>query len=228
MPRRFTMGTLVTRCKQRCDLENQDHISTAEWKTLISEMYGEVWSTVSETGLRYFETSTTITADGSASYLEPSGHYSTTVITRCLSNGSESMLDPLMPQEEPSFRGQTGDARRWTLVDDRLFLYPRPSSGTYKWYYIQQPTDLSAYADGDVVDVVTPDGESMLIWGVAVKALAKSEGDAMLALAERERHREKLLGWAQNRAITEHPYRVRREVDDGPHDPADWRWRFAR
>jgi hypothetical protein len=218
------MLTLVTRCQQRCDLVNDDHIAPAEWKSLISETYGELWSIVSGTGLRYFETSTDITATGAASYDEPEDHYSTVMVTKVESDGSETMLDPLMPQEEHFFRGMTGDARRWTVPDDQLFLYPRPSSGTYRWYYIQQPTDLADYADGDEVDVVTPDGESFLIWGTAVKALAKSEANVQLAMAERERYRQQLMVWAADRSITDHNYRVRRDVD-GPYDPGDWRYR---
>jgi hypothetical protein len=226
MPRRFQMGVLVTRCQQRCDLEHSGHISPAEWRALISEAYGELWSTVSGTGLRYFETSTTITADGSDGYIEPADHYSTSAITRVSPGGRESMLDPLMPQEEPAYKGLTGDARRWTLVDDQLHLYPRPTSGTYKWYYLQQPTDLASYADDDIVDVVTPDGEAFLIWAVAVKARAKGEAGVQVHMAERERYREQLVGWAADRAITEHNYRVQRDAAfGGPLDDADWRWR---
>ncbi len=227
MPRIYTMETLRTRCQQRCDQENSSFISDAEWNALISEQYGDLWSVVAETGLRYFETSTTITADGSASYDEPTDHYSTIAVTRVMdSAGRECSLTPAGHQQEVNLRGLTGDAQFWTLVDDQLCLYPRPSSGTYKWYYLQQPTDLVDYADDDTVDVVTPDGESFLIWGVAVKALAKGEGNVQLALAEREASRERLLVWAANRVISEHRQRFNPEADSSyPYDPADWRWR---
>jgi hypothetical protein len=227
MPRRFEMGTLVTRCKQRADLENDDHIGTAEWKALISEQYGELWSLVSETGLRYFETSTTITADGSASYDEPDDHFSTLQIARVIdAGGREVLLRELMHQEESAVRGMTGDAFFWALADDQLFLYPKPSSGTYKWYYLQQPTDLSEYADDGVVDLVVPAGEAFLIWGVVVKAKAKSEADVTLAMAERERAALRVTEWAAQRSISEHRHRVTEDADDfRVTDPADWRWR---
>lgn len=225
MPKRLTMGSLVTLCKQRADKENDDHISSAEWKSLISEQFGELWMHVSETGLRYFETSTTITANGSTGYTEPTDHLSTVGISRVDSSGRETPLDPLMSQDEPLFRGTTGDARRWTLVDDSLRLYPTPSSGTYKWYYIPQPTDLSAYADADVVDVVSPLGLAYLLWGVCVKAKSKSESDVRLAMAERERLKEEVIVWAANRALTEQPgYRTELRPLDGAYGytPGDW------
>jgi hypothetical protein len=223
MPRRFTMSALVQRCKQRCDLEHDSHISDAEWKALLSEQYGELWSIVAETGYRYFESTHTITATGADGYAEPADHYATVQVTRVDDSGREHILDELMHQEEPRFKGLTGAATFWTLVDDRLYLYPKPESGTYRWYYLQQPTGLADYADDDVIDVVTPDGEAFLIWGVAVKARSKSESDTQLAMVERERYRNQLQFWAAQRAIGDHRRRVTR---DGPDlDAGDWRYR---
>jgi hypothetical protein len=224
MPLRKQMSELVTVCKQRCDLENDEHISDTEWKRLISRAYGEIWMVVSGTGLRYFEATNTITADGSASYSEPEGHLSTVQVVRVEDDGRQTPLDELMSHEETHMKGSTGDARYWTLVDDQLFLYPTPTSGTYKWHYQQQPTDLSSYADDDVVDLVTMHGYNLLIELVAVQALAKGEKSVQLAIAERDRLRSELEFWAASRHIAD----VRRRVtpDDvviyGHHD---WRWR---
>lgn len=214
MPRRYTMATLVTRCQQRCDLENDDSIATAIWKSFISEVYGELWSEISLTGRRYFETSTTVAATGATSYTEPTGHLSTVKICRVLDGGFEEPLRELSVDEQPHYRGLTGEAKAWALVDDQLFLYPNPSSGSYKWYYTQQPTDLSSYADGDVVDVVTASGEAFLIWGVAVLALAKQQKSVELALMQKERHRELVQVWAANRNLHEAVQRDELSPDD--------------
>lgn len=216
------MGTLVTRCQQRCDLVNDDHIATAEWKSLISEAYGEMWSEVSGAGDRYFETSTTITASGAASYDEPEGHYKTISVTRVDVSGGECPLTELTSHEEVHAKGSAGYAQYWTLVDDQLYLYPVPSSGTYRWRYLQQPTDLSQYADDDIVDCVTPAGESFLVAAVAVLALGKREKNVQLWIAERERHRERLQVDASDRNAAEHGRR--NDIDDTP-DPwggRDW------
>jgi hypothetical protein len=204
------MGDLVTRCKRRADKENDEHISGAEWKSLIEETYGELWSIVSDTGLRYFETTTDVVTTGADSYEEPADHHKTLLITRVDGDGREFTLSEAMHQEEASLRGSVGEARCWSLVDDQLFLFPNPASGTYRWYYLQQPTNVSGFADGEVVDVVSYHGLAFLVWGVTVKALSKSESDVRLALAEREAARERLMHDAANRSIEAR----RRIVDD--------------
>jgi hypothetical protein len=225
MPRRYVMSEIVTRCQRRCDLVGDDHIDSSEWKALISEAYGELWSIVSEAGYRYFESKTTVTATGATSYTEPADHYSTLRIVRNDASGIEDPLDELMEQEEPYVKGRVGDARYWTLADDQLFLYPNPSSGTYTWYYLEQPTDLSSYADAAIVDVVSPAGEAFLVWNVAVKALSKSESDVRLAMAERDRYGEQLREWATLRAFESRRPFVREAIDVMGSDPADWRRR---
>lgn len=187
MPRLLTMGTIVTRAKQVADMANDDSIADVVWKWFISMVYGdELWPEVSLGALdRYFETSTTITADGSTSYDEPAAHFSTVRIVRVDASGREFELTQLRQGDELAYKSLTGDAVAWTHVDDQLFLYPAPSSGTYKWYYQQQPTDLSGYGDSDVVDVVVPAGESLLIWGVAAMALQHHKQDASFALQQK-------------------------------------------
>ncbi len=229
MPRRYAMSTLRTRCQQRCDLENSGHIATAEWNALISEQYGDLFSTVAETGLRYFETESTITTTGAASYDEPADHYGGVGIDRIVDpvSGRRYQLQEIMAQERARWSGMTGDASVFALVDDQIYLYPRPPSGqTYKVLYIPQPPDLTSYADGDIIDIVTPDGEAFLTWGVAVKALAKSESDPSLALAEREAARGRLTEWAQLRGFNS-PRRV--VTDDDmfayrSYQQGDWRY----
>lgn len=187
------MGELVLRCQRRADMEGDDMIADGEWRSLISEVYGEMWSEVSlGSGQRYFETSTTITADGSASYNEPSDHFSTVRIAR-VADGREYPLHELQPGEEARAHSLIGtNAICFTHVDNQLYLYPAPSSGTYKWYYREQPSDLSGYADGQVVDLVSPAGEAFVIWGVAVLALGKGEKDVRLALQRQQAALERL------------------------------------
>jgi hypothetical protein len=65
---------------------------------------------------------------------------------------------------------------RWELVDDTIHLYPTPPSNQlYELRYVPQPPDLSTFADSDVIDVVTPDGDAFLVWGTVVMALSEVE-----------------------------------------------------
>lgn len=225
MPRLLTMGTIVTRAQEAADMVGDDAISTSMWKWFISMVYGdELWPEVSLGALdRYFETSTTITADGSASYDEPDAHFSTVRIVRVDSEGREFDLAKLRQGDEHAYKGQTGsDAVAYAHVDDLLFLYPAPSSGTYKWYYQQQPTDIAEYADDDVVDVVVPAGESLLIWGVAAMALAHHKQDASFALSQKAAALPRLQFQAANRNSTESRSRGPVVDDDDSFKPPTW------
>lgn len=197
------MGQVVLRCRRRVDMKTNQARTDPDFKALISEQYGDLHGVVSGTGYRYFETSTTFAATGAESYLEPSDHLGSVRLARVLDDGREIPVDEFMAQEEWAYKGRTGDAIGFSHVDDRIFLYPKPSSGNYKLYYIPQPPDVSNYADAEVVDLVTSDGLAFLIWGVAVKVHGELEGDAVLALQERNRYEQKLMEWAALKAFNE-------------------------
>lgn len=221
MPRRQTMGEWIDRFQQAADLENDDSIADAIWKWFASMVYGELSSEVSlGAAKRYFETSTAITADGSTSYDEPTDHFATVRVVRVDADGRETELRELRAGEEAAYKGLTGDAVGWTLVDDQLFLYPNPSSGTYEWYYKQQPTDLSSYADADVVDVVVPAGEAFFVWGVVAMALARQQKNVQLALQMKEQARAQVQWEAANRNARETSTRGPVVFDEG--DLGDW------
>lgn len=230
MPHLRTMGTLVTRCKQRCDLERAGHITPGEWKALVSEAYGcDVYAVVCDAGLQYFEYTFDINADGSSSYDEPEDHLSTIVLDRVYSDGRRRQVREIMAQERARWAGRSagGDAVVFAHVDDLIYFYPTPPSGqTYELLYIPQPPDLSDYGDAEVIDLVTSDGEAALIWSVAVKALSKSESDVRLAMAERDAARQRLLEWAVAKSLLQPRRRQIDEFDqsDMPISDADWRF----
>lgn len=228
------MGDIRTRCQRRADLENNSHIVNDEWAALISEQYGELWSIASSTGLRYFETTFLITTDGSLSYQEPVSHFETVGVDHIIDTvGRRRELSEAQSQDISRLRGLTGDAYKYAHIDDQIWLYPTPPAGqTYEMLYVPQPTDLSGYADSDIVDLSTPDGEAFLIWGVAVKALAKSETNTELAVAEREAARIRFTEACILKALTSSRHREVRGQggygygfgDDGYDDESSFRW----
>jgi hypothetical protein len=231
MPRSFALSVLITRCKQRADLENSTHITDAEWIALISEQYGDLFSVVASSGLRYFESRTTLTTTGAATVTVPSAHYATVRfdwLVNGTTTGERRELEELMSPEEPDWAGRSGsNARAFAISNDLIYLYPTPPAGqSYELTYIPQPATYDgATSPATLIDLVTPDGEAFLIYGVAVKALAKSESDVRLAMAEREAARQRLLEWATLRAFTQPRRRIVADDGGGLFDPADWRWR---
>lgn len=219
----------MLRCQRRADMESNSLIGNGEWKALISEQYGDLYSVVASAGLRYFETTYAFTTTGAAFIAEPIDMLATVGVDYIANaSGQRDSLSELMTTERQYLAGLTGTAQAYSLVDDRLMLYPVPPAGQqYEWLYIAQSPDLTTLADIDCVDLVTPDGEAFLMWGVTVKALAKSESDVQLALAERESARVRLCDWAtlrafnsaRRRVIADEPY----GPDSGGYLPGDYR-----
>lgn len=198
-------------------MENRLSISATEWKGYISTIWAELYGLVVEAGLRYFETTEDITADGSDSYAEPESILSTVGVDRVVNaQGERRPLYEMMAQERHRFAGRTGVAVAFAHVNRLLYLYPKPSTGSYQWLYVPQPTDLTSSADATEVDVVTPDGESFVLWGVAVQAFGKEGSDTSLARAERDEARERVMNWARMRSF----HTMRRVIVE---DELEWR-----
>lgn len=224
MARPLVMSDLVTRCKQRANMESDDSISSSEWKSLISEVYGELYEEVVDAGSRHFETSTSFTMSGAAYVAVPADQLTmvdTLEIVLDAVSGRCRRLYPIQPQERALYAGQTGDPIRYELVDDRFYLYPTPATGTVVTLrYVAQSTDLSAALDADEVDVVCSAGESFLIWGVAAIAKAKDERFVDFAETQKEKARGRLQQWARNRAFNQTPRRI---VENDNAADGDWR-----
>lgn len=213
-------------------MESGEHIDDSEWKGYISTLYAQLYSILVASGLRYFESqqsissaSLTANGDGGGYIALPAGYLATVGVDYEKSSGDREQLFEAMLQERNVWAGQAGlnRAEAYSLSGANLVLYPKPPSGqTYIHIYVPQPTDYSSSADGTSVDVVTPDGEDFIIWGVAIMALAKEETDTSVAERRFELAKERLVEWATLRQL--HTMR-RRLVDDGPfmYDPADWR-----
>ena len=232
--RLYALSDLRLRCKQRCDKETDAHISDAEWNRLISEMYGEVFSVVEGTGMRHFESIQTITTTNSTttSFPLPNDHLATIDVEFVWDtvNNRRRRLRRMNVQERTRWMGLQGDARRWELAGQFLNLYPTPQTATtYVHTYMPQAPDLSLAPDNTQIDLVSAEGEGFLMWGVAVKALAKSESTTDLAMQEREAARERFATWCALRSFNDAP---RPHVDTGdlaeewgdPWNPASFLW----
>lgn len=225
-----TVSTLIARSRKRVDMTNNQARSDSDFQASIAEVYNEMVEIVAEVGVRLFESTSTLTASGAASYALSSltstanGLLHALRVVRVLSDGSEEPLDELMGAEEWPFKGQTGDATHFALVDHTLYLYPNPSSGTYKLYWVPQPTDYSGVATNTSVDVLCSAGERFIIWGVAALIHSELEGNAITAFREKERAADDLRMWAVQRMLTRQRRRVNEEFMDGDviRMPGDW------
>lgn len=230
MPRLIRADTLVTRGKQRADMENTTFVADTEWKFHLSTAYAELYSILVASGLRYFErTATLVTKASRATYPLPADFLSGIGLDYLVSatTGERRELVELMAQERNVYAGLTGsaEARAFAYVGPNLVLYPQPPAGqSYEIVYVPQPADLSDVADTDEIDVVTPDGEAFLLWSMAVIARDKEESDITTAMAERERARARVEEWSTLRALNSPRRRiVADELASYRYDAGDWR-----
>lgn len=229
MPRNFTLGELVTRCKQRADMENSDLISDAEWKGLISTAFAALHGLIALPGMRYYESQTEILGsafvdndDQTADVPLPEDHLSTVGVDY-KRDGDWYALPEMMAQErnigEQSF---FGDNFFWALVGCSLRITPKPKdSQEFRHIYIPQPVSLSSAVDTFVVDVVTPEGEEYVVWHVVVNALSKEQSDIRNALGARAAMKEAVERWVINRSLNT-PRRP--QVDMDSYGYAGRRW----
>jgi hypothetical protein len=224
MPRPFTKLVLRTRIIKRANMEGDDSIDPDEWDSLMSEVYGELVEEVDDAGSRHFETTTTFTTAGLAYLNEPADQLAMIDNLELITNattGRARRLYPVQPAERAALSGLTGDPRRYELVAGKLYLYPTPNAGSQIILrYIPQAADLTAYADGDSVDVVCAAGEAFLIWGTAAIGKSKDERFVDYAEGQKEKARVRLQQWARNRAFTSAPRRIVEDeiYEDGEED----------
>jgi hypothetical protein len=223
MARTFTVAQLTARAKQRADMENDDSISTAEWQSLLSSAYGELYATIVKSGWRYYETEASLTTTSTAL---PAGFLKALSVDYVVNSTTDERrpLRHLDIQERNLYRGMGAQqSLGWCLEGANIVLYPSLVSGqTYKFKYIPQPTDLTSALTSDSVDVVTPDGENFVVWAAALMAYAKDDDDRrFFAKDERDRAKANVMEDAAERAFLD-PHRVHTDDEDGGYLPGDY------
>lgn len=206
MPRIFTVGDLIRRARERVEMENTDYVTDAELKGILSTGYGELYSVLVASGMRYFVSDQTINGDGQASgFALPNDYLSTASVWYVRGNSSTNErltpLDEIMQQERHLWPG-VRPAQVYILGQAEIELLPIPPMGKeYRHQYVPQPPDLSSADDMDTVDVVTPDGEAFLDAYLQVDMLAKEESDVTGAVAKRQRALQRLEEWSVLRSL---------------------------
>jgi len=224
MPRKIILATLVDRCRRRFAAEGDTQIEDAEIQEWISELVGELHTTVDEKGARYFESEATIVTTGDVRQPLPDDHLSTIGVDAMV-NGETGPRRPLHGPLPVQYRsrviGRTGPACYWAHEGTDLALYPVPAAGlVYRHLYVPQPPDLSTAPLNTAVDLIDIWGEKMVLWGVASIGQHKGSTSQVRAVDECQRAREQVEYWACQRALVASTSRV---VDD-----FDWDELFCR
>lgn len=220
MAKNLTAITLITMAQQAVDMEDDSSIDDTEWKQLLATAYGEMHNILVESGHRYFESTSAITGDGSASYSLPADFLTLVGIDR--DSDGQALLQ-LMAQDRSLYRNATGDSQAYSFSGANVKLFPAANTGnSYTMTYVPQPTVDSSIADGTNVDVVTTDGEAFIVWHMANRALVRDQDDPRDVRREREEARGRFTKWAQLRALNDTMYMAAPQGDLAALDIASW------
>lgn len=224
MARTFTLSELRTKVRERCDMQNTEFVSDSELSGYISASYTWLYDLLVRKGLRYFESTQTITADGSASYALPSDYYGTIAVDYQYGTNDWWEVPEYMIQERNNFNYYSNDvARGYSIVGDYIKLLPAQSSGTYRHLYVPAPDDLSS--DSDTVDGVSG-WEELVVLDAAIKCLRKEESDTKGLERDLARLEARIEEAAENRALAS-PRRVAdvyTRYDDWYQGRGRWAW----
>lgn len=207
--RLFQVADLILAAKEAIDAENQGNIPDLLWQKWLSSVNGRLHGIVAKSGFRYFETPQTINTDGIAStFALPADHLSTTTVVRVVAPDDRRPLRRLPAQIQAQMVTASGaaagsEATFYAQIAQELWLGPQkpPVGQVYEHRYIPNAPDLRTVVTTTPVDVVTPDGESFIIAGMAVAGLMKQRMDPRDQVRERNEAEARLREWANLRAL---------------------------
>jgi hypothetical protein len=199
-------------------MENSDFVSDSELTTHVNNSGCELHECLVTADI-YSVATQTLTITGAESYSLDAAFFRVLQVVRV--DG-----DTLIPLRQIDVRQRTNfltneqpDAGAWLLMGSSIYLYPKPSSGTYKVLYIPQWTALSSGSDS----VTIPNGwDEYIVVDCAIKCLAKEESGTDHLQAERDRLLERIYAAAHHRQWAD-PAQVQL-IDEYEYaaDPADY------
>lgn len=149
--------------------EADKFVTTVETNALINTAYRELYGHLIRHGMHRTESTTTITADGSATYTLADDFWALLTVHAADTNGRRIELARHDHHHRPD-TSWNSDACSYRVIGVELELSPIPLTGTYEVRYIPLPATLSA--DDDQIDGVLGWEEYVVLW-VAVKLLQK-------------------------------------------------------
>jgi hypothetical protein len=188
MARNYTIAQLITRAKERADMESTTFVDDTEWQGYINNGYAELVDLLIDARIHQFETTATITtAAGTASYAVPADHYRTLAVDYLLNSTTYIEVPQLMFEERNNYQASVGGgAYGWRLVGENVVLYPTPQSvQTYRHTYIPAPADISAVSTATNVNGIAGWEEYIVIYAALQARLKEEDHESAGELRER-------------------------------------------
>ncbi len=205
-----TVATLITRAKQRSDMENRDNVSDSEWIMYVNAGYKKLYDLLVAKFEDYFTVSTTFTiAAGATSSTLPASFYKLRGVDRAMDGTAAPEYYAILPFnfEKRNSRGflsryySIQPDIRYRIMSNTLMFSPEDQApGSYRIWYTPVATDLTLTTN-------TVDGvngfEEFIEFDAAIQAIIKEESDASALMAERMKVEQRIIEMAANRDIGE-------------------------
>ncbi len=205
MARVRTLTNLIADVRARADMQNQtSFIPDAEITEYLNQSLAELYEMlVQARGADYYETTATITADGTNTSFALAGGFMSLLGVETTVNGSSPIPLSLYDRRQhaaltSAYAPTTGDAYCYRVRAGNIDLLPKPAAGkVFTVYYVPAQTRLSA--GGDQFDGVSG-WEEFAVVDAARKCATKEESWEVVGALTSERDR--LIARIQNAAAT--------------------------
>jgi hypothetical protein len=229
MARTYTIAQLITRTRAEADVTGADvFLTDAELQTFLDVAYAELVDLLARASIHQFETSTTITTDGTNdSFAVPADHYKTLAIDYRYATDRYSKVEPLMFEERNDYSlGINGSARGYRLVGSNIVFYPKPPSGqVYRHIYIPAPANISAVVTSTAVDGVAGWEEYIVVHAAKTIKQKQEDDAAIMVLNSKLRDLEERINtMAQDRDAPRRIVDVNEPSGDFYHSRWGWNW----
>jgi hypothetical protein len=199
MARDVTVTVLLRQARELADEETATptvaFIDDTEALGMLNSSHGIWHGLLVKAVPERFETSETITGNGSAAYNLPARHLLTLAVDYQYSTNSFWPLTRIQPQDRTKYETTGDPAEGYYLKAATLVLLPNPSSGTYRHTYIQNAATLTA---NDSVDGVNG-WEQWLVYDVAIRMMIKGKHDPSALIIERDKLKAEIEASAADR-----------------------------
>jgi hypothetical protein len=235
MARTETAGNLITRAKERADMENSNFISTAEWYRSLNVWTAQLWNHLVKVDPDRYTREQTLTATGSTQDFEVADDYYGTVGIDYISDAAEGIYVPiprLYGEEETrivqndSNGYPVGYTYRYNVSDPSVPLIrilPTTSYNCRHRYIVTAPEYATDGTDSESKVIGISGFEEFVVIGMAIDARIKEESSVVQLRESHAQMLKHLEEMAENRSIDSagHVHDSRRA---GWIDPASYRW----
>lgn len=169
MAKDVTLAALRTSCKQRCNLEHSNTITTAEWNTYINGSYAELYDLLVSSFEDYYLTELPLVLVNGATIPLPTAFYKL--------KGLDLQIDTVnwTPMKRFNFQDRNSPrvTKSYRLMSGTIKVEPIATcGGNYKLWYIPSYTTL--VSDASILDGING-WEEYIIIDVGIKAAIKQE-----------------------------------------------------